>query len=626
MRQILTLCIAILLFSCHSAAQNPNPKRQTANDMVPKYEGTFRFGSNMGYYPPYTDDKLADIAAGNPELGVQGVGVNALRPALFEHFLEYWGYNIRLDAFQHYASLGINENVVFIGYPSPAHRDTTMYCKKESSVLFKNMYEPIWDNGENGTPVNDKNYYALYVYKTVKTYGKWVKFWEIWNEPDYSITVKSELPMDNVNSWWQQNPEPADYALHAPIQHYIRLLRISYEVIKAMDKNAYVCVGGLGYPSFLDAVLRQTDNPNNGIATAAYPLKGGAYFDVLSYHAYPHIDGSLRSWNNERNGFVHYRHSDKASDGVFNRKKTFTEVLKKYGYAKNGKFPEKKFIITECNIPRKEFGDFIGSDTAQRNFLVKTVVKAQREGILQFHPYSLGELKTENEAANEFDLMGLYEKLEGVQPYKSKPTAAGIAYRTASQALAGFRYDSAQTQALMLPYNADGGAFVNKDGQTVYCLWARTRLDRSETASGNYSFPEKLGITHVQVKDWDYSKTFDAQIISSQNITLTGSPQFFRSMPADLKKFPEDEAIFCLPNPNNNEMLIHFRVPENGTLTNLQLYCVNGREQKKLFDTRPMPKGVHQWRINTKDAKAGLYVVQLSIDNETYSRKFMIQH
>ena len=94
-------------------------------------------------------------------------------------------------------------------------------------------------------------------------------------------------------NWWENNPDPCDYKLRAPIFHYIRTLRISYEVIKSIAPDDYVCIAGLGFDSFLDALLRNTDNPDDGKVTAEYPLGAGAYFDVVGFHVYPHIDLSL---------------------------------------------------------------------------------------------------------------------------------------------------------------------------------------------------------------------------------------------------------------------------------------------------------------------------------------------
>ena len=193
--------------------------------------------------------------------------------------------------------------------------------------MYDNMWLDIWDEGANGTPVNEENYYAAYVYNLVKTYSFNVKFWEILNEPDFDLVGHSSLPKDDPKSWWNANPDPCHTGLKAPIQYYVRMLRISYEVIKSVDPEAFISIAGLGYPSFLDAVLRNTDNPDEGKVTAEYPLKGGAYFDAMCYHSYPHFDGSLRYWSNAAGGFVHTRHSDAAADGVVNKKDDFEAVL-----------------------------------------------------------------------------------------------------------------------------------------------------------------------------------------------------------------------------------------------------------------------------------------------------------
>lgn len=513
---VILFSIALLPFAC----TQPKSPLKTANEYVKPYTGHFRYGSNMGYYSPYTDEQLADIAA--------KAHINSLRPAFFEFFAEFWGYDIRDNAFRHYDSLGMNENVCFIGYPSPQHRDNTVYCGKDTSALFANMYEPIWDKGENGTPVNDKNYYALFVYKTVNRFKKSVKFWEIWNEPDFATTYSPEKAPNQEGAWWNTNPDPCEYAIHAPVQHYIRLLRISYEVIKYVDPEAYVCTGGIGFPSFLDVILRQTDNPKDGSVTPQYPLKGGAYFDILSYHSYPHIDNSVRQWSDKIRGFEYFRHSDKAVEGVFKRQDAFKNVLTKHHYD-GSKYPKKHFIITECNIPAQAVGEFMGSYEAQSNFLIKAAVKSQVNGLLQFHVYSLGELTTEKELRNEFDLMGLYKKLEGTKPFSSPLSPSGVAYQTTSKILYGYRYDSLETQKLQLPLSTDGAAFKNpKNQDIIYCLWAKSHKDLSEEATALYTFPTILKIKQLSLMRWDYSTTLKMETLSAKGVKLSSSPVFLK--------------------------------------------------------------------------------------------------
>ena len=176
------LLLSAWLFAAQLSAQ-PN---FTANDQVPPYAGPFGYGANLNYYPPWNDLEVADIAFGKPSIGAPGIGLKGFRGSLPEHFLNAWGYDIRVSYFEHYASLGAGEHLVFIGYPEEAHRDPTQYCPGIQSKLFDKLYEPIWDGGANGTPVNDANHYALYVWKMVNEYKDYVRFWEVWSEPDFT--------------------------------------------------------------------------------------------------------------------------------------------------------------------------------------------------------------------------------------------------------------------------------------------------------------------------------------------------------------------------------------------------------------------------------------------------------
>ena len=239
-KQLMTVLLLLLGFCTLSAQIN-----YTAKDGVPEYTGEFGYGSNMGVYAGWTDAQLADISMGNPGLNIDGAGVNSLRPLLPEWFLEFWGYTIRETTFQHYASLGGPNNVAIIGYPSDEHEDPNQYCSGQTPLTFANLYEPIWDAG-NGTPINENNYYANYVYKMVNVYKDYVHFWEVLNEPDVDLSGNGWKPSGMPGSWFDNVPDPCEYTLYAPIYHYIRMLRITYEVVKTLDPDAYVAVGGLG--------------------------------------------------------------------------------------------------------------------------------------------------------------------------------------------------------------------------------------------------------------------------------------------------------------------------------------------------------------------------------------------
>ena len=499
----------------------------TANDQVQVYNGSFRPGINFGSYPTYSDEELAELAAGNPAKGIPGVGVKAARPGLFESFTELYGIDARVSTYQYYEQLGMKENTVIVGFPSEAHTDPTYYCPTIHSTLFKNMYLDIWDDA-NGTAINDSNYYAKYIYDLVTTYKDYVRFWEIWNEPgfDYSGAL-GPLPPGAPANWWDNNPDPCDYKLRAPIMHYVRMLRISYEVIKTVDPTAYVTVSGTGYPSFLDAILRNTDNPVDGSPTADYPLGGGAYFDVMGYHAYPHFDGSLRTWVDSTQSWSYHRHSDAASDGLGASKDSMQIVLSSHGY--DGiTYPKKNWIITEGNLPRKAFGEFIGSNEAQKNFVIKSYIHCIRDTIAQMHYYKISEDTDYDGAYYEFHLMGLYKKLNNQSPIYQTPTDEGIALATTTQLLFGKTLDESRLVQLNLPQGVRGAAFNDGNDNYTYVLWAETTIDQSEVASANYTFPTGLGFDKLHRYHWDYSRSNLLETTTSlSNIALTATPTFF---------------------------------------------------------------------------------------------------
>ncbi|MEM9821628.1 MAG: T9SS type A sorting domain-containing protein [Bacteroidota bacterium] len=603
----------------------------TAQDVVQPFDGPFGYGSNMGYFPPWEDEQLAEIAVGNNDLGIIGAGVKSLRPSLPEHFLEQWGYDVRINTFQFYQELGVENNTVFIGYPRNSHQDTSYFCPSHRSEVFANLYTDIWDGGANDTPVNDDNYYALYLYKMVTRYKDYVKFWEVWNEPDFDYSGNAWKPADIPGNWWVNNPDPCDYALRAPVFHYIRMLRISYEVIKTLDPDAYVTTGGFGFPSFLDAVLRNTDNPLNGLPSPDYPLKGGAYFDVLSFHAYPHIDGSLRDWSEEIEDFVYRRHSDAAADGVIIKKKEFEAVLKKHGYGLQ--YPAKPFIITESNIPRVAFGEFIGSDEAQRNFIIKALIEVQKNGIEQFCIFNLGDSRVQSEAISEFQLMGLYKNLSANGPYTQVSNDIAAAYRTTSDLLYGAQFDPIETQAMLLEDNIGGGAFVHPDGSYTYVLWTKTSTDLSELVTKSYSFPPLIATDSLQIKQWDHSYRPNSNTIASNTIQLTACPVFVRTkkaVPGNSNNNPgggnEEEAsnefrFSCYPNPFVDSTQLIFQIKDTRTIS-LAVYNSNGQLVQQFYDQEQLEAGVYQDHFSGR-LPAGVYLCKLEVNENVYTTKII---
>lgn len=608
----------LLTFYFNLQSQTPT---YTANDLIHPYDGHFRYGVNTGAYPGWLDTDLANIAQGNPELGIEGIGVNSFRVTLPEHFLEYWGYHIREDVFEYYESIGIEDNTVFVGYPTDEHRDTTMYCADAPTDLFANLYEPIWDDGEHGTPVNEDNYYALYLYKMVPRYKNQVKFWEIWNEPDVNWGYDAIKPANEEGSWWTNDPPPCDFVLHAPVYHYIRMLRISYEVIKSIDPTAYIAVGGIGTYSFLDVLLRNTDNPDEGNVSLDFPLKGGAYFDVLSYHTYPHHDGSLDYWDNSIMGFRYTRHSDAAAKSVIARKKRFEETLFNHGY--NGStFPEKLWIITESNIPRESFNGSLGSMEAQRNFLMKTPILCQQNDILQYHIYALSEGGPWMATDAGFNKMGLYEPLSNLPISQAKMYPSAIGYKTTSELLFGAKYDAEKTDEMKLPDNIKGGAFKGTDGSYIYTLWAETETDQSEVAHAIYSFPESWKLPNLKRMEWDFGLTEEYAMVSSQQIQLTGTPIFLTLANEDEEISTSIEenhpSIFetqLFPNVFKDKTVLQLQLKQKAKVR-IEIFDLQGKRMEVLLKETDFNRGIHQIEVDGKDWESGVYFLGIEVKGE----------
>lgn len=616
----------------------------TANDPgnVPPYNGYFLYGINPGYYGNSWDNTtLSNIAAGNSLLGVPGAGCKTFRLSVPENFTEYYGYDFALTEFAHYASLGVKDQTVFVGFPSDAHKDPVFYsgCGVHSE-MFNNMYLPIWDGGANGTLVNENNLYALYIYNVAVRYKNYAKFWEIMNEPDFDIGANGYKYPGQTGNWWDNNPPPCDLLnMRAPVFNYIRMLRISYEVIKYVDPSAFVTTGGIGYASFLDALLRNTDNPVDGSVSASYPLKGGAYFDVLSFHDYPMYH--LSHWENGIGGFAYFRHSDSGVDSFISSKNKMQQVLLAHGYD-NTTFPKKHFICTENNISKKSFSGMLGSGEAQKNYVIKALVKAQQEDIKQVYLYLLGDSKLESEATDPYQLMGLYKKLDGVGPlqnggvYQQQFTDEGIAFKTTSNLLQNSRYNAARTAAMNLPTDVGGAAFSDSMGNYTFVLWAKTTIDQSEAAAATYSFPLAMSVSPLLVrKEWDFSATGASSIISFENIPLTATPVFLTENitlvklkePGKEKTLQKKELDLQLfPNPAVTSAIIKFNLSRPSKVR-LIITDILGREVKVISTGITLARGIHTVPLEALDKLvSGTYYCRFETDWMMEMKRFTVIH
>lgn len=505
----------------------------TANDKsaVIPYIGTYAYGNNMGWYGNHlSDQNVAQLAYNS--------GARTIRPSLESELIDGYGVDVRKDAFAYYKQIGLIDLTAFLGKPHSSVREAATFPNcPERAKTFKGMYENIWLD-TNKTQINTANTLANYIYKTVNSQSyRNVKFWEIINEPDLTYGAGGWDPNNSTYGWNKVNPLPKDLPnLYAPIFYYNRMLRVAYDVIKTLRPDAYVCTGGLGYPAFLDSICRNTDNPGAGdpsgkgsgtagSVTSNFPLLGGAYFDVLSYHEYPSL-GEWNVWNNTTNQFDKFHHSDGAIKCLVDKHNGFNTTLAKFKYD-GVTYPKKLWLNTETDVNRVTTKDpsgnqAYGSIELQNNFTIKMHVIAQKLGISQFFKYGMGDGA---DASGVFNVMGVYGNL--TPPTTTVANAPKNENFKATSTLANLLYtkpfDTAETTKLALPSNIEGAAFKNSDGTFTYVLWAKTITNESESVTATYTFP--FSITGKRA-EWDSSST-GATTNFTNVVTLTGAPAFF---------------------------------------------------------------------------------------------------
>ncbi len=133
----------------------------------------------------------------------------------------------------------------------------------------------------------------------VTRYGDYIKFWEIWNEPDAPL-VQGQTEADGYSGCWG---DPSDTTYYGGA-YYSQMLDQVYDAIKAADPDAFVMVGGLmmscgpngncstndkNILKFVDGILAERPN-SKGL---------GRNFDIMTFHAYDYYTGGYGNYKND---------------------------------------------------------------------------------------------------------------------------------------------------------------------------------------------------------------------------------------------------------------------------------------------------------------------------------------
>jgi hypothetical protein len=128
-------------------------------------------------------------------------------------------------------------------------RIVDILTNKGIKILGLLEYNPLWVTPWNRAPVRTD--YVHYAVNVVEHYRAKIKYWEIWNEPDFDF-------------YWTPQDEMRTYSL---------LLRDVYPALKKVDPTCVVVLGGLSrdYPFHLERV---------------YENEAGPLFDVVNLHPF----------------------------------------------------------------------------------------------------------------------------------------------------------------------------------------------------------------------------------------------------------------------------------------------------------------------------------------------------
>jgi len=479
-----------------------------AEQSVPAAPADFGFGVNLGNPSGWNNRTLSAIAG--------AAGANTARIKFPESYFATWGYDIghRNGDMAAYQANGLTTLTAFLIGPTAAH-STSPNGGSLDQYSPKNLYQPIWSSPG---VVNPNNYWAAFVHPVVTTYKSQVRIWEVWNEPDATPNWNA-----TQGTWWTSPPNPADLPnWRDTIFAYIRLLRVTYEVAKSIDPNCFIAIGGIGYESFLDAVLRYTDNPAGGSVTAAYPARGGAWFDAVSYHHYPHF----ATWDAANNTWLRGTDSDAMASSFLARQSTMRIQLDRRGF--NGTTsPRKIWLSTESGVSSKPVGNLAGGVDLQRNYAHKLPILAQPGGVSQVHWFQLADTEADSAASSTYAHMGLYYDVRGKTPATAPLKLSGNGVRTFAAVLRGQHYDAAGTASLGLPAAARGYVFRAADGRRTYALWARS-TNNVETATATVQLSTTVPLTE---RLWSFALTQTTRNVAPAagrvTLTLTSAPAFY---------------------------------------------------------------------------------------------------
>lgn len=394
-------------------------------------EVSARYVFGMQYVPKFDEAKGEGAWSGTRARGIafhRDLGVQLSREGfLWRHYEPTAGAHPTQpdfdDAIARLAAAGIGVQAMVTETPLWASTATHADPKKPEtykSGVPRGLEKPIFTDGTDtpgpGKRVNPANTWAAALDHMARRYQGKIRYWQMWNEPDYPAGAQGADCTDPKRSFF------------GSVDDYVRLLKVGATIVRWRDPGAQVVTGGIAYPAYLQAMLDRG---------------AGAWFDQVDFHAYgwPGSDTALAA-------FV------KVHDGL-------KAVLARNGLA------NKRLICSETGYTANASG-------VQAAYIAKLYPTAIAMGLESTMYYA--NVNPSWKQMGLIDWRTMSQKTPGYWAYKTAATALGDVVRVAPLGLAGaqgYRFERADGSRVVVLWAAPGQADANgrcKPGQASVAL------------------------------------------------------------------------------------------------------------------------------------------------------------
>lgn len=427
---------ALLVAACGQSAGVPGTAPGVPALPIPAASGGTRFGNQS--VPRGSDDTHAAGYALMRELGMTTIreGWNWKNVEVGKHQYVSW-----MDYFDQkaaeFARMGTVVQAMVTDTPDWASSDPAYAQKTGWDANSPGKYTvpaglnaPIFADGtdvyKQGAKPNPDNYFAEYMFDMVTRFKGRIGYWQVWNEPDYpggDLSAGTTGASGTARSWT------------GSVQDYVRLLKVSSVLVKGIDPDARITLGGLGHETYLAAIL---------------DAGGAPYFDVVDFHAY----GSDKS---SSNGVL-------TSDwGFLGRYRAMKRVLAAKGVA--GK-----------TLACSETGMTADRPSEQASYVPKLFATALALGDVAMVQWAVF-------TNPGHDNIGLID-----QATLTQKTPGYYAYQVATRQLTGAKLESALEASGVTGYR-----FRRADGKLLYVVWATGANTRLTLPLASGEVLDKLG-------------------------------------------------------------------------------------------------------------------------------------